>query len=76
MARDAGRWAADPAASAACSIGKIDAAIDSKFASTRQVLDADGHRLSGRRNAPVPGAPTLATSSLWRMARDRWVDVS
>jgi hypothetical protein len=43
-----------------------DAAFDSKSACIRQVLDVDDHRLPDRRGLLIEGAPTLATSSVWR----------
>jgi hypothetical protein len=56
------------------SVGNADdAAHDSDPACTRQVLDADGHRLPQRRHEVIEAVPTLATSSVWRMAIDRWV---
>jgi len=74
MPRDAGRWAADPAATAACTIGEIDAAPSTKSARTKQVLDPDGHRLSDRRyELTIPDVPRLASPSVWRWAAaERW----
>jgi hypothetical protein len=75
MARDDDRRAADPAATAACSIGEIDSRIDSKFASNRQVFDDLGHRLPATRS-PIVGQPRRATPSWYRLACDRWCEAA
>jgi hypothetical protein len=67
-ARALGVWR-DPGA-ANTDLGRSDAAFIAEERRSLQVLDADGHRLPPRRHAPVPGAPTLATSSVWRWAVD------
>jgi hypothetical protein len=66
MARHAGRWAADPAASAASTIGEIDAATDSKSAVTRQanpVLKAHFDRAVGLLDQKAALAADIAE---WR----------
>jgi hypothetical protein len=41
-----------------------------------QIVAIDGAPLSPRRHERIEGAPMLASSSIWRMARDRWLEVS
>ena len=63
------RGAADDAGEA------FDAAHDSNSASTRQVLDVDGHRLPPNRHALlIQGGPRLARPSWYRLASDRWLE--
>jgi hypothetical protein len=40
-----------------------------------QIADIDGQPLHSRRER-IEGAPRLATPAVWRMARDRWLEVS
>jgi hypothetical protein len=61
---------------AAGDAGEATAAHDSNSVGTRQVLDADGHRLPDRRGLLIPDAPTLAQPRWYAMAVDRWLEVT
>jgi hypothetical protein len=52
----------------------LGAAQDSHTVALKQRFDADGHALPPTRSAVV-GQPQLASPTIWRLARDRWVEV-
>jgi hypothetical protein len=60
-------------ASAVSDLGKISAAEHTTSAPQVQIVDDLGRRLPDRRGLVIVGGPTLAVSSVWRMAVDRWV---
>lgn len=65
--------AADRAAAVDCCSGKTST---TKYSTRhRQVYDADGHTLL-RRPGPIDGAPRRATPGWYRLAANRWAEVT
>jgi hypothetical protein len=71
MVAHADSRAAGPAAAAIADWLRSDAADTTTPA---QIYNTDGERLPLRRNRPIVGAPSLACSTVWRWAADRWCE--